>query len=76
MYADDTQLYISFLPTKSHSPLSLQSFTLDLIHTWFTNNRICLNPSKTEYLIIGRPVQRSKLSSTSITIEGKFFRTG
>ena len=72
MYADDTQLYISFPPTKSHSPLSLLSSTLDLVHTWFTNNRLCLNPSKTEYIIIGTPIQRSKLSSSSISIANKF----
>ena len=75
MYADDTQLYISFPPTKSHSPRLklLLSSTLDLIHTWFTNNRLCLNPSKTEYIIIGTPyIQRSKLSSSSISITNKF----
>ena len=69
-YADDTQLYISFPPTLSHNPLSLLSSTLDLVHTWFTNNRLCLNPSKTEYLIIGSSFHRSKLSSTALSISG------
>ena len=45
MYADDNQLYISFSPTKSHSPFSIHFSTLDLVHNWFTNNRLCLNPS-------------------------------
>src|SRR6266581_3214996 len=69
-YADDTQLYISFSPALSHTPLSLLSSTLDLVHTWFTNNRLCLNPSKTEYIIIGSPYHRSKISSTAISISG------
>jgi hypothetical protein len=69
-YADDTQLYVSFPPARSHSPLSLLSSTLDLVHTWFTNNRLCLNPSKTEYMIIGSSCQRSKLSSTAVSISG------
>ena len=56
-YADDTQLYISFSPALSHAPLSLLSSTLDLVHTWFTNNRLCLNPSKTEYIMIDSPYQ-------------------
>ena len=30
------------------------------------------NPSKTEYIIIGTPIQLSKLSSSSISIVGKF----
>ena len=58
MYADDTQLYISFPPTNSHSPLSLLSSTLDLVHTWFTNNRLSLNQTKTEYIIIGTPIPK------------------
>ncbi len=69
-YADDTQLYISFSPALSRTPLALLSSTLDLVHTWFTNNRLCLNPSKTEYILIGSPYQRSKMSSTAISISG------
>ena len=69
-YADDTQLYISFPPALSHKPLSVLSSTLDLVHTWFTNNRLCLNPSKTEYLVIGTRCQRSKLSTTALSISG------
>src|SRR5882757_9791487 len=42
-YADETQLYISFPPTQSRQPLLLLSSTLDLVHTWFTNSRLCLN---------------------------------
>ena len=70
MYDDDTQLYISFPPSKSHSPLSLLTSTHDLVHTWFTNNRLCLNSYKTEYTNIGTPKQRSKLSSSFISIAG------
>ncbi len=73
-YADDTQLYISFPPNLSRTPLSLLSSTLDLVHTWFTNNRLCLNPSKTEYIIIGSSYQRSKISSTSISIAGNLIK--
>jgi len=74
MYANDTELFISFPPTKSHSPLSLLSSTLDLVDTSFTNNRLCLNLSKTEYIIIGTPIQYSKLSSSSISINIKFLK--
>ena len=73
-YADDTQLYISFSPALSHTPLSLLSSTLDLVHTWFTNNRLCLNPSKTEYIIIGSPYQRSKILSTTISVAGNVIK--
>ena len=72
MYADDTQLYISFPPTKSYSPLSLLSSTFDRVYTWFANTHLGLIPSKTEYINIGSPIQRSKLSSSSISIAFKF----
>ena len=61
LYADDTQLYVSF--SAADTPLNLRrlSSTLDCIHEWFTANRLSLNPSKTEYLIIGTWQQRQKV---------------
>ena len=52
LYADDTQLYISFTPTNS--ALSLESLT-----NTFTD---ILNPSKIEFLLIGTKQQRLKFS--------------
>lgn len=66
LYADDTQMYLSFSAADSEPALSTLSFKLDTIHTWLTSNRLTVNPSKTEYLIIGTPQQRSKLPSTTI----------
>ena len=70
LYADDTQLYISFSSTDPLNSLSTLSSTLDSVHTWLTTNRLSVNPSKTEYLIIGTHQQRSKLVSSSITFHG------
>jgi len=67
LYADDTQLYISFPPSESISSLSLLSSTLNSVHSWFFSNRLSLNPSKTEFLIIGTPKQRSKISASSVS---------
>ena len=69
-YADDTQLYISFSSTDSASSLSLLSSTLDSIYVWLHNNRLSVNPSKTEYLLIGNPQQQRKIISSSITFGG------
>jgi hypothetical protein len=66
MYADDTQIYISFPPSDSSTSLAKLSSTLDSVHAWFTSNRLSLNPSKTEYLIIGTPHQRAKMVSSVI----------
>ena len=44
--------------------------TLDSVHNWLTANRLSVNPSKTEYLIIGTPQQRAKLTSFSLSFRG------
>ena len=64
IYADDTQLYISFSAKDSTSALSRVSTTLGSVHAWLTRNRLALNPSKTEFLLIGLNRQREKLNLT------------
>jgi len=70
LYADDTQLYISFSPTDPQPCLSSLSTTLNSLHNWLTANKLTVNPSKTEFLIIGTPQQRAKLLSPSISFQG------
>jgi hypothetical protein len=65
-YADDTQLYMSFDSSDSDYSLTLLSSVLDSVHNWLTANRLSVNPSKTEFLIIGTPQQRAKLKSTQM----------
>jgi hypothetical protein len=69
-YADDTQLYISFNSSDSNHSLTLLSSILDSVHNWLISNKLSVNPSKTEYLIIGTPQQRAKLTNTSISFQG------
>jgi len=70
LYADDTQLYISFSSNDSVSSLAILSSTLDSVHSWLTLNRLSLNPDKTEYLLIGTNRQRSKVIDTSLSFSG------
>src|SRR2546426_6530448 len=70
LYADDTQLYISFSSADAPDNLSVLSSTLDSVYAWFTCNRLSVNPSKTEYMLIGNSRQRAKLTSTSLTFCG------
>jgi len=65
-YADDTQIYISFSGTESHLALAKLTATLDQVHSWFCANRLVVNPSKTEYLLIGTKQQRLKITNSSI----------
>src|SRR5215469_5542790 len=70
MYADDTQLYISFSAKDSTSALSRLTTTFDSVHTWLTRNRLALNPAKTEFLLIGLNRQRQKLNFNSFSFAG------
>jgi len=67
LYADDTQLYISFSSSDSSTNLSILSSTLDSVYSWLTLNRLSVNPSKTEYLLIGTKPQRDKIIDRSFS---------
>ena len=69
LYADDTQLYISFKPAGFHQSSETLSSAFSDIVSWTHNNKVMLNPSKTELLLIGTSQQRKKLSDvTSISL--------
>ena len=62
LYADDTQLYISFTSTNSALRLETLTTTFTDILSWMNLNKLLLNPSKTEFLLIGTKQQRLKFS--------------
>ena len=62
LYADDTQLYISFTPTNSALCLETLTTTFTDILSWMNLNKLLLNPSKTEFLLIGTKQQHLKFS--------------
>jgi hypothetical protein len=70
LYADDTQLYISFSSSNTTNSLLSLSAALDSVYLWLTSNRLSVNPSKTEFLLIGTRQQRSKISSASLSFRG------
>jgi len=67
LYADDTQLFISFLPTHLDSSIDYVHNTLDRIYTWMTANLLTLNSSNTEFLLIGLSKQLAKINKSSLT---------
>ena len=68
LYADDTQLFISFSPSELSSAQSVLSQTIHAISEWMRSNFLSLNPSKTEFLLVGLPQQLAKLSQTSLVL--------
>ena len=60
VYANDSQLYVSFSPHNSAVLLSSLKSCLDSVQLWMSGTKLKLNPDKTEFLLIGHEWQRSK----------------
>jgi len=67
LYADDTELFLSFLPTHFDSSIDHLRNALDRISSWITANLLTLNSSKTEFLFIGLSKQLAKINNSSLT---------
>jgi len=67
LYADDTQLFLSFHPSEFHSNIIHLQNALRQISSWMTANLLTLNSSKTEFLLIGLKQQLSKINDSSLT---------
>jgi hypothetical protein len=63
LYADDSQLYISFSSADSASSLTTLQGCLASVERWMSQNKLKLNPGKTEFLLIGHEQQRRKYHS-------------
>jgi hypothetical protein len=68
LYADDNQIYMSFSATEFCQNISHLENTIFLVQKWMSSNFLSLNPSKTEYLIIGLRQQLAKLSHPTISL--------
>ena len=70
MYADDTQLYLSFHPKDLVWAKKLMEDCISEIRLWLCGNCLKLNDTKTEFMIIGQPHHLKVLSEsfTSLTI--------
>jgi hypothetical protein len=68
LYADDTQLFISFLPAQFSTSVNYLQSSISQVSSWMSANLLSLNPSKTEFLIFGNPVQLAKINNPSLLI--------
>ena len=55
-YADDTQLYIALTTNKA---LGVINDCFQSVHRWLDANGLCLNPDKTEAIVIGTAARQS-----------------
>ena len=71
LYADDTQLYLSFnSSTQNNADTAVQKITncISEIRRWMAVNNLKLNDDKTEVLVLGKKEHRSKISIPSLMI--------
>ena len=69
LYADDSQLYMSFKPSKPGSKeacLHQLEGCISDIRLWMANNMLKLNDEKTKFIIFGTHQQLAKISDISI----------
>src|SRR5437870_13876287 len=51
---------------------TLNSYYYYYYYSWFCANRLAVNPSKTEYFLIGTNQQRSKVMNSSVCFQNLF----
>ena len=62
LYADDTQVFTSFKAANFDSYIRSLKNCLDSVQTWMFENKLKLNPDKTEFLLIGNKCHRVKVA--------------
>jgi hypothetical protein len=65
MYADDTQVYVSFNAKDSSIAIRRMHDCIEEIRIWMSNNHLKMNNAKTELLLIGNPHVRKQLEGIS-----------
>ena len=61
LYADDTQIYMSLSVFNANKSLENSQHCVMAMSAWMTGSKLKLNPSKTEFLLIGTKLQREKI---------------
>jgi hypothetical protein len=62
LYADDTQIYLSLLPSTFSSAIQELQECLISVQSWMAENKLKLNPDKTEFIVLGSDRHRSNLA--------------
>ena len=68
IYADDTQLYISFKCKDPLESLTKLNICTSDIRVWMIKNKLKINDSKTEFIIFRSPLLKQNLRDLSISV--------
>ena len=69
-YADDTQLYVSFMHGDEQLSTVLIEGVTDKVRDWFRQNGLQLNPDKSEAMLLGTRQRLATIELPSINIAG------
>ena len=64
LYADDTQIYLELDSRNFDSSITEMTNCLEVVQAWMGNNKLKLNPDKTEFIGIDDDQIRSSLKSS------------
>ena len=67
-YADDSQLYLSFTSSSQDSAVANMGACIQDIRVWMHANKLKLNDSKSEFMILGSRAQVDKVSLDSVLV--------
>ena len=68
IYADDTQLYISFKCKDPLESLTKLNMCISDIRVWMIKSKLKINDSKTEFIIFRSPLLKQNLSDLSVSV--------
>ena len=68
IYADDTQLYISFKCKDPLESLTKLNMCISDIRVWIIKNKLKINDSNTEFIIFRSPLLKQNLSDLSVIV--------
>ena len=68
IYADDTQLYISFKCKDPLESLTKLNMCISDIRVWMIKNKLKINDSKTEFVIFRSTLLKQNLSDLSVSV--------
>ena len=75
LYADDTQLYVTFPPTDHMQALARMEACIQEVKTWLCENGLVMNENKSEAIVIHSPSLRTPIPFSRINICGQFVDT-
>ena len=68
IYADDTQLYISFRCNDPMESLTKLKMCISDIRVWMIKNKLKINDSKTKFILFQSPLLKQNVSDLSISV--------